>query len=32
MNGLNMKDNQILTKVDGNTKKVGELGSKFVSL
>ena len=32
VNGLNLKDNQILKKVDGNTKKVGELGSKCVSL
>ena len=31
MNALNVKDNTILTKVDGNAKTVGELGSKFVS-
>ena len=31
MDGLTDKDNQILTKVDGNTKKIGKLGSEFVS-
>ena len=31
LNALKVNDNQILTKVDGNVKKVGELGSEVVS-